>query len=185
MTKTLFTLLCIFIFSVSAFCQKVQEFTLSIEQNRTPVSAKFMVASIDPAPFDIVFKFNQPMGVMLAATFDKEMFELAKSAPMGDMEAFVGGGMAEGIFNEKKLIMVASDAVNYWYFQAADDHRFDDAVVGDDGSITCYRRIENIEDIYGDWVMIREATKTLYLIAISVDGEEEVQRELLEVRFNQ
>ena len=178
-------------FASPSFSQtaKPQKFEVRIDQNRTAIPFMGEKVLLTKAPFDIVITMNQPMGVLVSATFDKEGYEAAKNLPMNEIPTIQGGGMAEDYFNPLKSIALAEDAANYWYYQAPDDHRFDD-VASSDGSYICYRRIENLDDmIYAEYTSTRDAEKNMYLIFISYTNDAdynqiEVQRQAITLIFD-
>lgn len=189
--KKLTSLILLIALAIPTFCQttKPQEFKVRIDQNRTPIPFMGEKVLLSKAPFDIVITMNQPMGMLVSATLDKEAFEAAKTLPMNDIPTIQGGGMAEDFFNPRKALTLADDAASYWYYSSAEDHRFDDvAITGD--MYTCYRRVEYLDDmIYGLYTSAREADKNVYLIFISYTNDAdynqiEVQRQAITLIFD-
>ena len=185
-----FLLLSLIISATISLSAQDPKFSVSIEQNRKTLTADGDKISLQSAPFNIVLDFSEPMSILIGAYFTSEDYELAKKGtPKSEIPSFVGGGMADYPFNEKKLIMVAPDAVGAWYYESDEQHSFDEVVKKDDGSLTCIRRIENIDDVYGEWTPIREISKPLYLVIITSKFDEdyneiEIQRELLHLVFD-
>lgn len=135
---------------------------------------------LERKPFVFRFTIPSPMAISLNASFKPESYQKTESGePMTAIEGFKWGGMADYRFNPEKSLLISDMAFNYWYYTAADDHRFDHNVTHSD-YITCLRSVELISDTNPDETVeipIGELKEdTIYLSIFSFTRNEEGER---------
>jgi len=122
-------------------------------------------------PFDIVFEFPEPMGVLVHASLSPETYDLAvKSKPMKKLPGFVGTGMAEENFNKDNDVMLSASAPSYWFYDSDTAHRFNEIAVEKNKTIVCKRHVEQLTDIDSNRVVkIADVAAPLNLVFISTE----------------
>lgn len=156
---------------------KENHFRMEIIQDGKVVPLVDNGYELERKPF--VFRFNipAPMAVSVNASFKPESYLKTESGePMTAIEGFKWGGMADYRFNRDKSLLISDLAFNYWYYTAADDHRFDHNVTHGE-NITCLRTVELISDTNPEEIVdipvgeLKE--ETIYLSIFSFTRNEE------------
>jgi len=180
--------LLIIFFSLSSMNEKEKGFHVVIEQNGKLIEPKNGVVSIDKSEFNIIFEFNNPMGLLINGSFKKKTYKLAsKGKHKSNLPGFQSTGMAEGLLNPGKEIFISDDAPNYWFYDDDKKNRFN-SIEKVDGKLFCRRIIKNLYDVDTKATTIVEnVEQPLYLVFISykyVDKEEvEIKREWIKINW--
>lgn len=147
-------------------------FRVHFEQDLKTIDADDLV-TLKKEPFDVVFEFPAPMGVLVHASYNPETYDLALDGkPMKKLPGFENTGMAESKFNEDNEILLNATAPGYWYYDSEEDHRFDE-VTAKAGTITCKRRVEFFNEVDSNRIMqVTDATAPLHLVFISYERSE-------------
>lgn len=182
-------LLCSSIISVKSI-QKDKEFDVSIYQNGELIEIKDNTVFLKDSTFDIVFNFSEPMGVLVNASFDKTTFKQAKkNKPLDNLKGFTEYGMADGLLNADKDIILHDEAPNYLYYDSDVDNRFNKSERKEDG-LLCVRTIERFYEAKSDSsINIQNLKKDVYLVFISyapgqkITERTEIHRKFIQIKW--
>ena len=169
-----------------------KNFSVTITQNGQEQVNSNNIVTINKDTFDIVFKFSEPMGILVNASFDKKTFKLAsKNKHLDLLHGFQSTGMSEGLFNTDREIFISENAPNYWYYETDEENRFNRSEKNNN-EIICKRTIENIfEPDLGTKIKVTEVNSPLFLVFISYKrGEKitdriEVQRQCIMIKWKE
>ncbi|WP_430612757.1 hypothetical protein [Flavobacterium sp. JP2137] len=165
------------------------KFKFKIFQNGREVAVKNHVVELQPTTFQLQFIFDDPMGVLVHASFkDSTYKDAAAGVPVSEISG-METGMAEELFNPSESVIVEDSAPSYWFFDNTEEHRFDDCVQKNDVWV-CTRTIDNFNYVFKDkLVSVSKAKTPLYLVVISADYDEdtakqvEYQREYVAIKW--
>jgi len=138
--------------------------------------------------FDLVFVFDNPMGLLINASFNKTTYKQAKKGEAKNkLQGFQETGMAEGLQNTEKTVFISESAPNYWFYDNEDKNRFN-IIEKKKGKIICTRTIENLWNINKkEQIDLNDNKKKLYFVFISYvyeNGEErEIKRESIKIKW--
>ncbi len=171
---------------------KDKDFHVIIEQNGEFIEPNNGVVTLDKSTFNIVFEFNEPMGLLINGSFKKNTYMLAtKGKHKSKLPGFHHTGMAEGLLNPDKEIFISNDSPNYWFFDDNEKNRFN-YIEKVDGKIICTRVIENFYDVHTKTnIKVENVNEPLYLVFISyMRGENitdviEIKRECIKIKWNE
>lgn len=181
--------LLIIFFCCSSMNEKEKDFHVVIEQNGKLIESKNGVVSIDKSEFNILFEFNNPMGLLINGSFKKKTYKLAsKGKHKSKLPGFQATGMAEGLSNPDKVIFISDDAPNYWFYDDDEKNRFN-STEKVDGKLLCRRIIKKFYDVKTKTtIKVENVNKPLYLVFISYkykDKEKmEIKREWIKINWN-
>ena len=155
-------------------------FSVHFEQGTKVIEADDEV-TLKKEPFDIVFEFPEPMGVLVHASFNPETYNLAlENKPLKKLPGFENTGMAEGLFNTDNEILLNATAPGYWFYDDDEAHRFNEAKEKS-GKITCKRHVIHFNEIDSNRVTnVEDVIAPLNLVFISVERGES-DKETLEI----
>jgi hypothetical protein len=144
-------------------------FRVEIEQGGKPVAVKDHEAFLARAPFSLLVSSPDSNGVYVHASFDSGLYDLARAGtPFGKRVRSTVVG-AEGNANSDHEIFMArpgDETLNYWYYGAKDDVRFDEATAlgsGYRGRRTVGRLFFDAEHVVD---MASVPRKPLYLVFV-------------------
>ncbi|MEJ5056194.1 hypothetical protein [Sphingobacterium sp. MYb382] len=175
--KQLFVLsLCLMGFFLSAEAQERLFSVRFIQDGQKVPLAENNTVNLKKKPFQIQLSHILDEGVLIGATFDKDLYRSA----MGDADLevmwFSNTGMADDMFNDDKSLMMSDEAPSYWFYTSKEQHRFDHDPKESNGRYLGTRTIENLAllDPYR-MVPIKNVKKNLYLVFYesSYDAEED------------
>lgn len=165
-------------------------FSYTIEQNNSKIQTSGNVAKLKKEPFKIIITMSEPMGILINASFKPESYTLAlKGASLSEIPGYTSTGMAEGINNPDKDMMICDDAPSYWFYDDDESNRFD-LTYEQDEQIVCERQIkkffivENQSDL-----KLADVTSDLYLVFLTTywnsdfSQQFEIQRDLLKIEW--
>lgn len=166
------------------------KFKMYIEQNGYRIAAHKNTVKIDPGTFNIVFEFPEPMGVLVNGSRDQATYKAAsRNESFEQLPGFSETGMAEGLGNKDKEIILAEYAPGFWFYDDDKTHRFN-SVERKDGKLICKRTIENLYDKTSQTsVKVADTKGKLYIVAVSAkkgktwDDKIEVHREYIIVKM--
>ena len=103
----------------SEHSKKDYNISISVEQNGKLIQPINGIITLDKQPFNVVFKASKPFDVMLNASFNDSIYNLAQNPkPLTEQEHFKEtAAIAEVLFNEDKNMFLSKDATNIWYFE--------------------------------------------------------------------
>lgn len=173
----------------NATANKSKYFSVAIMQDGKFIPVINHSVKIRRAPFKIVLNLAEGNdGVLVNASFSPDSYKAAKSGkPFGQILGFTDTGLADHTFNKNESVIINDMAPNYWYYNNAEDHRFNN-VIKRWNFILCER---NISQFYYNniFVPVNKFTGTsLYLVFAKGDYDKEYkfiekQREFLRIRF--
>lgn len=174
-------------FLISSAIFKEQDFHVKIEQDGKIIKPINNEVTLKKKEFALVFEFPEFMGVLISASFNDKTFKPAsKNKPKIKLPGFANTGMAEGMLNSEKDIMIADDAPSFWFYEDDANHRFNE-VIKERGNFTCKRIIQKYYIVADQTsIKVEESKDPLYLVFISykVDGIKEVELKREYVKIN-
>ena len=186
------TILLMFTFSFISMNSKENDFRVYIEQNGKLMEPINGVVTLEKKSFNIVFEFNEPMGLLINGSFKSKTYTLASNGkPMSKLTGFHTTGLAEGLLNPDKEMFVSKESPNYWFYDDTENHRFN-STEKVNGKILCKRVIENFNDFDSKAIIkIGNNDKPLYLVFISykygekISNQIELKRDWLQINWIQ
>lgn len=178
------------IYCLCSWTLSEKDFHVTVEQFGQIIEPKRNTVKLDKAEFSIVLEFSEPMGLLISGAFDKKTFMLAsKNIPKSELPGFFNTGMAEGLLNPNKVILISEDSPSYWFYDDNENHRFDYVETIND-TIICKRTIHNFYDVNSKMNMkVENIDKPFYLVFISykrganMADEIEVKREFVKIKW--
>lgn len=186
-----FTLILSFLFAKGTRnCEKDPVFAVYFSQNNTAADIIDNTVTLDKKSFDLLLGFSEPMGVLVNASFDSKTYDLAlKGKALDKLPGFEQTGMAEGLLNTDKEIVLSEEAPGYWFYDNEEEHRFNEVQKTDTGFI-CLRTIEKLVDADNQTeIRVSEVNQPLYLVFISykrgqsIMDRVEVQRQCIKIEW--
>ena len=166
-------------------------FSVGIEQEGRPVTIADHAARLRKRPFTIVLSFPGVHKIMVNASFRADLAEAVRAGrPVASVLPLPRAGFQEDLFNPKKMVFVADDGYNYWYYGNPEVHKYDRAL-RENGRFTCRRLVANYSTGSAAPVasIARLAGDVLYLTFVEVDwntartARVEKQAEYLKLTF--
>jgi len=184
--------LLVFTFCFISMNSKENDFRVFIEQNGKLIEPNNGVVTLEKKSFNIVFEFNEPMGLLINGSFKSKTYNLAsKGKPMSKLPGFKNTGFAEGLLNPDKDMFVSYEGPSCWFYDDPENNRFN-FTEKVNGKIVCKRIIENLFDIDSNAnIKVENVDKPLYLVFISyTNGDSnndrlELNREWLQINWIQ
>lgn len=106
-------------------CMAQESVNIKVQQGFETIHAESNQFALNKAPFKLIFHVKNLDGFCVGITQDEDIYNSAIGNADMEVMWFENTGMAEGMFNEEKLVTISDDAPNFWYFDTIDDHRFD------------------------------------------------------------
>ena len=148
---------------------------IAIEQNGKIIQPSNGIITLDKEAFNVIFNLPKSMAVMVNASFDDELLNLAsKGTQMTTRSEFsVSYMIAVGLFNPEKVLYVSEEASSPWYYENEEEHNFSKIEL-ENGKYRCTRRIENIADVDSErTVKVEDVEAPIYLVFVpTLNGEE-------------
>jgi hypothetical protein len=121
---------------------------------------------VDNRSFDIVIEFPEPMGIEIVASFeDSTYMGVVSGKSVNELKGFRNTGMAEGVFNESRDILISDDAPSYWYYTSPDEHRFNEVEITEEGYYRCTRTIDSLYLVDSHTsISVNEVHQPLFLV---------------------
>lgn len=160
-------LLNVFILLISTQILNAQneKLTVKVVQFGKEIKAINSVYKLKRDEFSLQFNVENTNDFLIGSTFDEDIYRSAKGEADLEVAWFGNTGMAEGIFNDDKQILVSNDAPSYWYFDNKNDHRFDKNPMGNSKKWTATRTINNFYDLNNDkQIEVKNCKESLYLV---------------------
>jgi len=108
-------------------CEKDPVFNVYVHQHDHEMEITDHTVTLDKESFVLVFRFSQPMGVLVNASFDSKTYDMAmKGEDLEKLPGFEQTGMAEGLLNPDKEILLSDKAPCYWFYDNDEEHRFNE-----------------------------------------------------------
>ncbi len=191
--KAIFIIASVLLFSCPCFAQNTKDthFAVSIFQHGEMLPIANRTVKVKKEEFKIVFTFadDKPMNICINASFSPKNYNAAiKGVPLDELSCFKpGSGMAEGVFNGDRSISIADDAVNYWFYEDSDFHRFDVAETSE-GRLLATRTISKLwNKETKDNIDLNTIKTPLYLVfatSMYINSKDiEIQRECLKIEW--
>jgi len=123
-------------------------FKVKVRQNEAFIPIKNDMVRLKKQPFDLVFILQEPMGILVNASFDPTSFEQTQNKiNINNIKGFEHTGMAEGLFNEDTQVAVFDNGPNYWFYEDYTTHRFNRVGRGEKRQVVGTRTITNILNV--------------------------------------
>jgi hypothetical protein len=124
------------------------------------------VARLRLKPFTLILRLREPQLVLMHASPRPESFKAAREGkPLYKIPGLAGMGAAEHDGNPNRSMFVDDQALNAWYYDDAERHRFDGPCKQQGGGFVCRRTIANLSFLPKKTVPITRFDKpALYLV---------------------
>ncbi|EFK56891.1 hypothetical protein U0038_09560 [Sphingobacterium spiritivorum] len=155
----------IVIIILSMYSAYGQQINVNITQENKKVAAEGDRYTLRKLPFTFQVEVSGTDAFLIGATTDDDVYRSAIGEADLEVEWFENSGMAEGRFNAEQSLFISNDAPSYWYFTAADDHRFDRDPKGTPDHWTANRTVAKIDLLALDkQVSLKDIQTPLYLV---------------------
>lgn len=180
------TILCIAAFCLTSMSLKENDFHVIIEQDGKIIESNNGVVTLDKRPFTFVFEFNEPMGLLVNGSFEETTYKLAtRGGKRSKLPGFQNTGMAEGLLNPEKEILISNESPSYWFYDDSENHRFN-SIETVDGKLLCRRIIENLYNVDAQTnIKVENVSKPLYVTFISYKESQEIKREWIKIEWKE
>ena len=176
--------------SFDIYGQANGSFSIAIEQNNKKISPLGGSVKLKKSPFRIIITLSEPMGVLINASFKADSYQKAKEgAIFSEIPGFKNTGMAEGLNNMEKNMMIFDEAPSYWFYDDEETNRFD-VTNEKNGQIICERLIKSFYLLDTNTSnKISDISSDIYLVFISCywspdfSQQNEVQRDYLKLEW--
>jgi len=198
MKTTIFTLFaCSLLLTSNTFqknsaTEKRVPFKVYIQQDGIRQTITTNEVTLNKKPFNIVFVFAKPNGILISTSFNKSTYEKAlKNEPLSKLPGYEGTGMAEGLLNTDKEVIIDDTSPSYWYYDNDKENRFNKISKTRD-SLVCTREIKQLYILDGkdnSTLPVEKITKPLYFVFVDYVSDpktyerKEFQREMLKVNW--
>ena len=134
--------------------------------------------------FDIQFELNQPMGILVATSYNNDAFERAKEGlSLDEIPILESTGMAEEENNKNKEILLSNESPSYWYYDNDKENRFN-KINKNEGKIFATRTIKKINEIENEITRkIEEIDKPLYMVFTTYKYNKDFTKKIEYQRF--
>ncbi len=146
--KIIFILCALCTLSSSAIAQ--QSVSIKARQDYKLVTSLNHSLTLSRSPFKLLFHVKGLESFCIAFTSDRDIYRSAIGEADMEVMWFENTGMAEGLFNEDKTILLSNEAPSYWFYSSLQEHRFDKHPQGTTKEWTAERSVENIFDVDQD-----------------------------------
>lgn len=172
--------------------EKSDKIDLMIEQNGNRIDIVDDTAEIRRSNFSMRFKFAQPDGILINASFHAETFNNSKEGlPFNELSGFKNALISEQLFNKDRVIFISFSSPNFWYYGDDSDHRFNTVLKSENGYL-CTREISGIIDLdeSEDKIDISKVKENeIYLVIIKIEWNNdytqmiEKSRKMIKLKF--
>ena len=167
-----------------------KDFHVEVEQNGKLIEVINGEVTLEKEEFNLVFTLPEPMGLLLNSSFNKKTYKLASAGkPKSELPGFQTTGMAEGLLNEDKEIIISDDSPSYWFYTDEEMNRFN-STEKVNGKLMCKRTIQNLWDVETkETTKISDVKKPLYIVFLSYKMAEnktdeiELKREWIKINW--
>ena len=109
-------------------------------------------------------------GVSVSISHKRMYYDTPLTKRFKDWESISSKTMAEDQFNKDKDIIVADEALCYWFYEPGNVHRFDPTIKVENGTTIGTQTVENISDAETDKEYpIKKISSPLYLVFFNYD----------------
>ncbi|MCT1525959.1 hypothetical protein [Sphingobacterium hotanense] len=141
------------LFSLCSICTCAiaqQSVSIKVKQDYKLVASVNHSLTLSKSPFKLMFHVKELESFCIAFTSDEDVYRSAIGEADLEVMWFENTGMAEGLFNEDKTMMLSNEAPSYWFYSSLEEHRFDKHPQGTIKEWTAERSIENFLDVDQD-----------------------------------
>ncbi len=172
--------------------EESENVTVSIEQNGKLMMPSKGIVTLDKAEFNVIFDFPKPMAVLVNASFDDKLINLASAgAPLATRSEFSETStIAVALFNPDKVLYVSDDASSPWFYEKEDLHNFN-KMERVNGHYKCTRSIDYVLDIATEETIGLEIIEVpIYLVFVPTSNDKElmdenkIQTKYLKIEWN-
>ena len=165
---------------------------VSIEQDGKLIAPSNGIVTLDKAAFDVSFSFPKPMAVLVNASFDDQLINLASAgAPLAARSEFSETStIVVTLFNPDMVLYVSDDASSPWFYEKEDLHNFNRIEIVN-GHYKCTRSIDYVLDIATEETIGLEIIEVpIYLVFVPTSNDKElmdenkIQTKYLKIEWN-
>lgn len=180
----LLNLLCLSLLGFAAGNKQEKFYTLHIEQDGDTILLNRAQILLEPMKFDLVFEFNQPMGVLVSASLSEITYEqAAEDVLINKLPGYHQNPLREELLNNDRDLKLSYDSPSFWYFEDEESNSFN-RIDKNRKSIVCKRTVSTLTDTNtGVKTRLNQAILPVYLVVISFDQEKrvELQRQYVKI----
>lgn len=171
----------------SSFSKKPKEnprFNIEFYQDGHKIDIIDNTLNLSKKEFDIQFELNQPMGILVATSYNKDAFDRAREGlSLDQIPIFESTGMAEEQNNKNKEILMSDESPSYWYYDNDEENRFN-RINKIEGKIIATRTITNINEVEKEITKkIEEINNPLYMIFTTYKYNKDFSKKIEFQRF--
>ncbi len=171
----------------SSFSKKPKEnprFNIEFYQDGHKIDIIDNTLNLSKKEFDIQFELNQPMGILVATSYNKDAFDRAREGlSLDQIPIFESTGMAEEQNNKNKEILMSDESPSYWYYDNDEENRFN-RINKIEGKIIATRTITNINEVEKEITKkIEEINTPLYMIFTTYKYNKDFSKKIEFQRF--
>ncbi|WP_149526709.1 hypothetical protein [Sphingobacterium hotanense] len=156
------------LFSLCSICSYAiaqQSVSIKAKQDYKLVASVNHSLTLRKSPFKLMFHVKGLESFCIAFTSDEDVYRSAIGEADMEVMWFENTGMAEGLFNEDKTIMLSNEAPSYWFYSSLQEHRFDKHPQGTRKEWTAERSIENFYDADQDEnYSVKQIKRSIYYV---------------------
>ncbi|MDM1049300.1 hypothetical protein [Sphingobacterium hotanense] len=142
-----------------------QSVSIKVKQDYKLVASVNHSLTLSKSPFKLMFHVKELESFCIAFTSDEDVYRSAIGEADMEVMWFENTGMAEGLFNEDKTIMLSNEAPSYWFYSSLEEHRFDKHPQGTIKEWTAERSIENFYDVVQDETYsVKQINRPIYYV---------------------
>ncbi len=163
-------------FTLLALCSQAQtQVNVKVRQDYVLVEQKDHAFSLKKKPFQLLFHVKNNDAFLISFTQDADLYRSAIGKADLEVSWFENTGMAEGLFNEEKTILLSDEAPSYWYFTDLQDHRFDKHPQGRPVEWTATRTVTQVYQVESESAIpVKDLQKPLYFVIYQTEVDEEL-----------
>lgn len=161
----------------STFKGKDKDYQVYIKQNNQIQMLKRGVFALERSAFSFQFRFSEPMGIYINASYSSESYEAAKAGK--DIKEIPGFSGQKHIFdqkNEEQELLVDNQDYSHYYFKDTSDHSFTGVNYYGE-KITCERVISKIITNNGQEKAVNDLDKRIYIVIVHMEKNKNGQEE--------
>ncbi|CAN0004164.1 unnamed protein product [Chrysoparadoxa australica] len=170
---------------------KTVELEFFVTQKGKAVPIRDHEVKLSRRTFELNFPFRKTTSFLVSCSYEDATLKAARdNQPIEELPGFAQTGMAEGRFNDQKDVIVSQSAPSYWYYNDANDTRFDSIIQLDKKNFVGIRTIEQLYDVaQRKHVELRGNRQPLHFVFIAYDYDKrlnkrvEIKRNWLTINF--
>ncbi len=174
--KNQFALLFTLLFCCPFFTKAQQSVNIKAKQDFKVIPLVNHQVELSKNSFKLMFHVKGLEAFCIAFTTDKDIYRSALGEADLEVMWFENTGMAEGLFNDEKTVLLSDEAPSYWFYSSITEHRFDKHPQGTSKEWTAERTIDKFYQVEEDKTYaISELSGPIYYVVYAPIYAEDYQ----------